>query len=83
LQQSPLDSLQVAGPQQSAAAIQEIFAGNPGARRDIVVLNAAAALWTAGKAATPLAAAQLAGEAIDSGAARTLLGRLIEQTNPR
>ncbi len=76
-----LDALQVPGPQESAAAIHEILAGRRGPRRDIVVLNAAAALWTAGKAARPLDAARLAAEAIDSGAAGTLLARLVEQTN--
>jgi anthranilate phosphoribosyltransferase len=83
LHKSSLDSLQAAGPQESAAAIQEILAGSRGPRRDIVVLNAAAALWTAGKAATPPDAAQLAADAIDSGAAAALLADLVEQTNRR
>ena len=39
--------------------------------------NAAAALWTAEKAASPAACAVLAAEAIDSGAARDLLARLV------
>ena len=35
-------------------------------------------LWTAEKAATPAACAALAADAIDSGAARDLLARLVE-----
>ncbi len=81
LPRSNLDDLQVAGPQESATAIQEILTGGAGPRRNIVVLNAAAALWTAGKATSLPAAAQLAANAIDSGAAGALLGRLAEQTN--
>jgi anthranilate phosphoribosyltransferase len=46
-----------------------------------VILNAAAALWTAGKARTPADAAQLAAEAIDSGAAADLLKRLAAASN--
>ena len=47
-----------------------------GPPRDIVVLNAAAALWTVGIEATPDACAQRAAEAISSGAALETLGRL-------
>ena len=55
LNPSPLDSLQVAGPEQSAAVIREVLRGALGPARDIVLLNAAAALWTAGLAASPRA----------------------------
>jgi len=57
-----------------------VLAGNAGAPRDIVVLNAAAALWTAGKSASVAECARLASEAIDSGAARQLLAQLAEKT---
>jgi anthranilate phosphoribosyltransferase len=73
-----LETMQVDGPEASAAMIREILAGRTGPPRDIVVINAAAALWTAGKAATPREAAQLAAEAIDSGSARDLLARLAQ-----
>lgn len=75
-----LQPLQVDGPEQSAATIQEVLKGQAGPARDIVVANAAAALWTAGKAATTQAAAKLAAEAIDSQAAAELLARLVEQS---
>jgi anthranilate phosphoribosyltransferase len=47
----------------------------------MVVANAAAALWVAGKADSLSAASHLAQQAIDSGAAKTLLERLIVLTN--
>ena len=48
LNESPLDELIVEGPQDSAALIRRVLAGEPGPARDIVIANAAAALWTAG-----------------------------------
>ena len=72
-----LSSIQVSGPEQSAAMIRAVLAGTTGPARDIVLANAAAALWTAGKASTPAACAVLAAQAIDSGAARDLLARLV------
>ena len=68
-------------PAGSAAVIREILDGRPGPPRDIVVLNAAAALWTAGKADDPAACARLAADAIDSGSAADLLGRLGEMSH--
>lgn len=71
-----LESLQVTGPEDSARVIRGVFADMPGPSRDIVVLNAAAALWLAGKADSPSVAAALAADAIHSGAALALLERL-------
>jgi anthranilate phosphoribosyltransferase len=78
---SGLDALNAAGPEESAAHIRQVLAGEQGAPRDIVVLNAAAALWTAGKAPTPAECARLASDAIDQGAARELLARLAQLSN--
>jgi anthranilate phosphoribosyltransferase len=75
-----LESMLVESPEQSAAMIGRILKGESGPPRDIVVLNAAAALWTAGKTDTPAAAAGLAATAIDTGAARELLTRLVDAT---
>jgi anthranilate phosphoribosyltransferase len=83
LPRGDLAALKVSGPEQSADVIRAILQGQPGPPRDIVVLNAAAALWTAGKAETPPHGAALAAAAIDSGAARELLARLVERSNPR
>ena len=68
--------LAVDGPSRSAAVIRAVLAGERGACRDIVVLNAAAVLWAAGKADDLRAARALAESAIDSGAAAARLERL-------
>jgi len=75
------ESLVVEGPPHSAEVIRGIVAGRPGGARDVVVANAAAALWCAGRAPTPAECARLAAEALDTGAARDLLARLVERTN--
>jgi anthranilate phosphoribosyltransferase len=81
IQPTSLDSLKVDGPEASATMIQEVLLGVTGPKRDIVLVNAAAALWTAGRADSPRAGAELAATAIDSGAASALLARLVELTN--
>ena len=81
LSRSPLDSLKIEGPTDSAAMIRQVLLGKPGPPRDIVVLNSAAALITAGKATSPREAAQMAATAIDSGAAQALLARLAERSH--
>ena len=43
-----IEDLQVADAAESAAVLRDIFAGRPGPRRDIAILNAAAALLVAG-----------------------------------
>ena len=65
----------------NAAAITELLAGRPGPYRDIVLLNSAAALLVAGKAADLKAGVALAAAAIDSGKAKATLGQLIVITN--
>ena len=70
------EHLQVDGPQQSARMIRDILDGKTGAARDIVLLNAAAALWVAGIDDDLKGCVQRSAAAIDSGAARDLLSRL-------
>ena len=60
---------------------QAILAGELGAPRDIVVANAAAALWLAGKTDDWNEAARIAERSIDSGAARAKLEALIATTH--
>ena len=52
---------------------EAIFAGEPGAPRDIVLINSALALMAAGKASGYKEGAALAAESIDSGAAKLKL----------
>jgi anthranilate phosphoribosyltransferase len=76
-----LEDLTVAGPAESAAAIRGVLAGEAGPRRDVVVLNAAAVLVAAGRAADPGEAARLAERAIDSRDAARLLARWAERSH--
>jgi anthranilate phosphoribosyltransferase len=72
------ESLIVDGPQASAAIIRDVLSGKQGPPRDMVLINAAAALWVAGADASPQACAQQAAEAIDSQKATRLLAALVE-----
>ncbi len=76
-----LKSIQVTGSDQSAATIRGVLAGQPGPARDIVVANAAAALWTAGAVPSPAAGAARAAEVIDTAAASDLLARLVARSH--
>ncbi|NIP86895.1 MAG: anthranilate phosphoribosyltransferase, partial [Planctomycetales bacterium] len=64
-----------------ADMVREVLAGQPGAPREIVVINAAAALWIAGKSDSTRQCAELAAEAIDSGRAAGLLADLVQLTH--
>jgi len=65
---------------ENAAITREILDGASGAKRNVVVLNAAAALICAAKAADFPEGIKLAEESIDSGAARNKLDSLITFT---
>ncbi len=68
------------GPEENAAITRAVLAGERGARRNIVLLNAAAALQAAGRASGWEEGLELAAEAIDSGAAADKLAALIAFT---
>ncbi len=73
-----LESLRVDGPRESASLIRRILAGEPGPPRDIVILNAAAAILVSEAATEPREAAAKAAAAIDRGDASNRLERLAE-----
>jgi len=74
-----LDALRIESPRQSAALIRDVVEGKTrGAARDIVVANAAAALWLAGQAETLAVAAAQAQSAIDDGSAAAVLKQWAE-----
>ena len=73
-------ALRVETPEQSMAMLRGVLDGVPGPARDIVVINAAAALYAAGVADSIAAGVAKAREAIDSGAARARLARLVDVT---
>jgi anthranilate phosphoribosyltransferase len=76
------DSADLAGgaPAQNAAILQDILAGAPGPRRNVVLINAGAALVCAGKAYRLEDGIRVAGEVIDSGAAMAKLDALVRYT---
>ena len=65
----------------NAAAINRLLDGERGAYRDIVLLNTAAALIVADKARDLAEGASLAAQAIDSGAAKRRVEKLIAVSN--
>jgi anthranilate phosphoribosyltransferase len=81
LRRAPLDSIRGGDARQNSAMILEILRGVGGPRRDIVLLNAAAALIASSRASDFSEGVRLAAEAIDSGAAMNRLERLIQFTN--
>lgn len=75
-----IEDLRGGGIEDNRRIAEAILAGAPGAGRDIVLVNAAVALQSAGLApASPEAMARVA-EAVDSGAARRKLAQLVEFT---
>ncbi|HET9074251.1 MAG TPA: anthranilate phosphoribosyltransferase [Solirubrobacteraceae bacterium] len=67
-------------PTENAEITRAIFAGETGAARDLALLNAGAAIYTAGGADTLTDGVRLAAEAVDSGAAARTLERFIAAT---
>ncbi len=72
-----LDNLRVASVDEAAGAVRAVLAGEPGPRRDVTLLNAAAALLVADVAASFADGLTLAAEAVDSGRARETLETLM------
>jgi anthranilate phosphoribosyltransferase len=73
---APLAALAGGTPAENAALVESVLAGAAGPRRDVVLLNAAAAFVAAGRAASLSDGIALAAETIGSGAATALLARL-------
>ncbi len=71
-------SLRGGGAADNASIARGILGGEKGARRDVVVLNAAAALLVSGRAANMRDAAREAAAAIDDGRAGKLLAAVLE-----
>jgi anthranilate phosphoribosyltransferase len=76
-----LSDLKGGDAETNAAAIRDVLAGRPGPFRDIVLLNAAAALVVGERASDLKAGVAVAAEAIASGAAARALERLVAITN--
>ena len=83
LKRATLADLKGGDPAGNAEAMRALLGGATGAIRDIVLLNSAAALHVAGKAGDLRQGIALAAAAIDSGAARRTLDKMIAITNAK
>ena len=76
LKRAPMSALQGGDAVENAAILTAIFAGEAGPRRDVVLLNAAAVLVTAGLAKDMAVGVAKAAEAVNSGAVSRLVQAL-------
>ncbi len=77
LDEQPIDAIVVDGPEQSLAMIQSVLANEAGAARDIVVMNAGAALYVGGVAESIEEGVKAASDVLASGAAAKKLTQLV------
>ena len=75
-----LDEVAGGTPEENAAASRAVLAGEKGPRRDLVLLNAGAAIYVGGGAETLAGGVEAAASAVDSGAGADLLERLVAAT---
>jgi anthranilate phosphoribosyltransferase len=80
LERSPADSVPGGDPEANAETARRIFAGEPGAARDLAVLNAGAAIYVGGGAPTLTEGVRSAERAVDAGAAAATLERFVART---
>lgn len=78
----PAEKLELRGKdvKDNASIIKSILKGEKGAKRDVVVLNSAAAIYLAGKAKNIVDGISLAEQSIDSGSALAVLEKLTVET---
>lgn len=81
LPSAPLDSIRAANVDEAKAMLLGVLDNQPGVARDIVQINAGAAIYVAGLAASLGDGVSKAGEIIASGAARNKLQQLIQISN--
>jgi anthranilate phosphoribosyltransferase len=77
---APAEAIPGGDPQANAETTRRIFAGEAGPPRDLAALNAGAAIYAAGGAATLAEGVRRAEAAIDSGAATAALERFVART---
>ncbi len=78
LSRAPIEALRGGDPGQNARLARAILEGDGGPRRDVVLLNAAAALCLVGRAENLSSGVKLAAAALDEGRARRLLEQVKE-----
>jgi len=80
LERSPPEAVPGGDPVANAATARRIFAGEPGAARDLAVLNAGAAIYVGGGAPSLAEGVRVAERAVDTGAASETLERFVART---
>lgn len=81
LSRSPIHHIQVSSIDESKTMMLSVLNGEQGAARDIVLINAAAALLVADKVSTLQNGIELAGKILDNGEAKRTLDKFIAATN--
>ncbi|MGA8147906.1 MAG: anthranilate phosphoribosyltransferase [Gallionellaceae bacterium] len=81
LNSAPLSDIRVANAGEAKAMLMAVMDNQPGAARDIVCLNAGAAIYVAGLSASLSGGVTMASESMASGAARNKLEQLIQVSN--
>ncbi len=77
LGEAPLDAIPGGEPAENAAVVRRVLEGEAGPARDVSLLNAGAAIFVADAAVDLQEGVAKAAEAVDSGAAYDVLGRLV------
>jgi anthranilate phosphoribosyltransferase len=83
MKRATLEDISGGDPRDNAAIVREVLSGKKSPRRDVVLLNASAALVAAGRADNLAEAIPVAAQSIDSGAAAGKLDALVEFTTRR
>ncbi|MGB8517227.1 MAG: anthranilate phosphoribosyltransferase [Gallionella sp.] len=81
LQTASLDSLRVTSIEQAKTMLLSVLDNQPGAARDIVLMNAGAAIYTSGLTTTLADGVQCAAQILASGAAKMKLAELVAFSN--
>ncbi len=81
LRSAPLDTIRVTNITQAKTMLLEVLDDKPGSARDIVLLNAGAAIYVAGLTDTLAHGVRMATETLSSGAAKNKLAQLIQLSN--
>ena len=80
LRRTPAEQIPGGTPEENAETARAIFAGESGAPRDLAVLNAGAAIYAGGRAATIEEGVRAGERAVDDGSALAALERFVRRT---
>jgi anthranilate phosphoribosyltransferase len=80
LKPAPLDAIPGGEPAENATLVRSVLEGQPSPAREVSILNAGAAIFVAGGAESLAEGVAKATEAVDSGAAKGVLAKLVDRT---